>query len=176
MEQTLLLNATYEPLKVVSWKKALILLFQGKVEVLEEYTREIHSITISVKLPSVVRLLYKIQAGHHHRQVKFSRVNIFARDKHSCQYCAKKCRTEELTFDHVVPIAKGGKKTWENIVTACVRCNHIKSGRTPEEAGMKLIKRPHRPKWSPSLTITIGIKHTPENWRDYLYWNMELEL
>ncbi|MHB8483952.1 MAG: HNH endonuclease [Nitrospiria bacterium] len=176
MEQTLLLNATYEPLRVVSWKKALILFFQGKVEVLEEYNKEIRSFSLTIKLPSVVRLLYRIHPGHHQRVVKFSRVNIFTRDKYSCQYCGKKCRSDELTFDHVVPIAKGGRKTWENIVTACIRCNHIKSGRTPEEAGMRLIKKPQRPKWSPSLTITIGIKQTPESWRDYLYWNMELEL
>ena len=175
MEQTLLLNATYEPLKVVSWKKALVLFFQGKVEVLEEYNREIHSISLTVKLPSVVRLLYRIHTAHGHRQVKFSRVNIFTRDKYACQYCGKKCRTEELTFDHLVPIAKGGRKTWENIVTACVRCNHVKSGRTPEEAGMKLIKKPHRPKWSPSITVTIGIRHTPETRRAYLSWNRELE-
>ncbi|MBI1818913.1 MAG: HNH endonuclease [Nitrospirae bacterium] len=176
MEQTLLLNATYEPLRVVSWQKALVLFFQGKVEVLEEYKKEVHSISFTIKLPSVVRLLYRIHPGHHHRVVRFSRVNIFTRDKYSCQYCRKKCRSDELTFDHVVPIAKGGRKTWENIVTACFRCNHMKSGRTPEEAGIKLIKKPQRPKWSPSLTITIGIKNTPESWRDYLYWNMELEL
>jgi 5-methylcytosine-specific restriction endonuclease McrA len=176
MEQTLLLNATYEPLRVLSWKKALILFFQGKVEILEEHSREIRSISFSIRLPSVVRLLYHIRPHKNHRVVKFSRVNIFTRDKHSCQYCGKKCRSDELTFDHVIPIAKGGRKTWENIVTACIRCNHDKSGRTPEEAGMNLIKKPIRPKWSPSLTLTIGIKQTPETWRDYLYWNMELEL
>lgn len=175
MEMTLLLNATYEPLRVIPWKKAILLLCQGKVEVLEVYDREIRGVTISFRLPSVLRLLELVKIKKNQRVVKFSRGNIFARDKHSCQYCGQRFRADELTFDHVVPIAKGGKKTWTNIVTACIRCNNRKSGRTPDEANMRLIKKPEKPSWSPSLTITIGIKKTPESWRDYLYWNLSLE-
>ena len=122
-----------------------------------------------------MRLLKLVRLKDSHRAVKFSRINIFTRDGYTCQYCSRKFRTEELTFDHVIPIAKGGKKTWENITTACWRCNNKKSGRTPEEAGMKLKKRPVKPRWSPVITITIGIRNTPESWRDYLYWNMELD-
>lgn len=175
MEVTLLLNATYEPLRVIPWKKAILLLFQGKVEVLEVYDREIRGVSISFRLPSVLRLLEVVKIKSHQRVVKFSRSNIFARDKHSCQYCGRRSPAEELTFDHVVPIARGGKKTWTNIVTACIRCNNHKSGRTPEQAHMRLIKKPVKPAWSASLTITIGLRNAPETWRDYLYWNLELE-
>jgi 5-methylcytosine-specific restriction endonuclease McrA len=175
MELTLLLNATYEPLRVIPWKKAILLLFQGKVEVLEVYDREIRGVSITFKLPAVLRLLQVVKIRSQQRVVKFSRSNIFARDKYTCQYCGRHFRAEELTFDHVVPIAKGGKKNWTNIVTACIRCNNLKSGRTPEEARMRLIKKPEKPAWSPSLTITIGIRNAPKSWRDYLYWNLELE-
>ena len=175
MEMTLLLNATYEPLRVVHWQKAITLLWQGKVEVLEFYERDVRGVTISFKLPSVMRLLSFVKLRSQQHGVKFSRINIFTRDRYACQYCYKRFRTEELTFDHVVPIAKGGKKTWENIVTACWRCNNRKSGRAPEEAGMKLLKQPVKPQWTPRLTLMIGIRNAPESWRDYLYWNLELE-
>ena len=175
MELTLLLNATYEPLRVVNWQKAVSLLWQGKVEVLEVYDREIRGVSFSIRLPAVMRLLKMVRLKESHRAVKFSRINIFTRDSYTCQYCNHRHRTEELTFDHVVPIALGGRKTWENIVTACWRCNNRKSGRTPEQAGMKLIKKPVKPRWSPVITITIGIRNWPETWRDYLYWNLELD-
>jgi 5-methylcytosine-specific restriction endonuclease McrA len=175
MEHALLLNATYEPLRVVNWKKAITLLWQGKVEVLEVHDKEIHGFSITIKLPSVIRLLNLIRIRDAHRSVKFSRANIFARDKHRCQYCGTKGRTEELTFDHVIPTSRGGRKAWENIVTACIRCNNRKSGRTPEEARMRLIKLPTKPAWNPTLTITIGLKTLPGGWRDYLYWNLELD-
>jgi len=172
MESTLLLNATYEPLLVISWKKAITLLCQGKVEVLEEYEREIHGISISFRLPSVLRLLIKIRP--HQQVVKFSRQNIFSRDKYKCQYCSRKLKAGDLTFDHVTPLARGGKTTWTNIVAACVVCNSKKSGHTLQEAKMKLIKEPIRPTWSPVLTLTIGFRETPVSWRDYLYWNTSL--
>lgn len=175
MELTLLLNATYEPLRVVHWQKAITLLWQGKVEVLEFYDRDVRGMSVTIRLPSVMRLLKLVKLNDSHRAVKFSRINIFTRDGYTCQYCAHRFRTEELTFDHVVPIAKGGKKTWENIVTACWRCNNRKSGRTPDEANMKLIKKPVKPRWSPVVTITIGIRNAPESWRDYLYWNVALD-
>ena len=175
MEMTLLLNATYEPLRVVNWQKAITLLCQGKVEVLESYERDICGVTITFKLPSVMRLLRVVKVQSAHRVVKFSRMNIFTRDQYTCQYCWKSFRTEELTFDHVVPIAKGGGKTWDNIVTACWRCNNKKSGRTPAEAQMRLKRKPAKPRWNPTVTVMIGIHHAPESWRDYLYWHMELD-
>jgi len=175
MELTLLLNSTYEPLRVIPWQKAITLLWQGKVEVLEVYDRDIRGVTISFKLPAVMRLLHLVRLKDSHRAVKFSRINIFTRDGYTCQYCGHKFRTEDLTFDHVIPIARGGRKTWENIVTACWRCNNRKSGRTPEDAAMRLLKRPVKPRWNPVITITIGIPNAPESLRDYLYWNTELD-
>lgn len=176
MENTLLLNASYEPINVISWKKALTLLFQGKVEVIAEYEKELHSITFSIKLPSVLRLLKYIKLKSNFTRIKFSRYNIYLRDDFSCQYCGKRFRSEELTFDHVVPVARGGGKSWENIVTCCVKCNHTKGGRTPEQANMKLIRPPRAPEWLPTtLKLTIGVRSAPESWRDYLYWNAELD-
>ena len=81
----------------------------------------------------------------------------------------------ELTFDHVVPVSQGGRKDWENIVTSCVRCNRRKGGRTPAEAGMRVIRAPARPTRSPVLRLTFGLHNAPDSWRDYLYWNVELD-
>jgi 5-methylcytosine-specific restriction endonuclease McrA len=175
MEQTLLLNASYEPLKIVHWQKAITLLCQGKVEVIAEYDREVRSVSISFRLPSVIRLLRYIKMKRRFDYVPFSRANIYARDDHSCQYCGESFPTTELTFDHVTPVAQGGRKDWENIVTCCVTCNRRKGGRTPEEAGMHLRRMPRRPESMPALRITIRLHTAPESWRDYLYWNAELE-
>jgi len=126
MEQTLLLNASYEPLKIVHWRKAITLFCQGKVEVISVYDREIRAVSISFKLPSVIRLLRYIKIRRRFDYVPFSRANIYARDNHCCQYCGDAFPTSELTFDHVVPVAHGGRKDWENIVTCCVTCNRTK--------------------------------------------------
>jgi 5-methylcytosine-specific restriction endonuclease McrA len=175
MEQTLLLNATYEPLRVVHWQKAITLWCQGKVEIVAEYDREVRSVTFSMRLPSVIRLLRRIRVRRTAEYVPFSRANIYARDKHSCQYCGVRFASGELTFDHVVPVAQGGRKDWENIVTCCVSCNRRKGGRTPAEAGMHLIRVPRRPERAPAIRITVGLKNAPDSWRDYFYWNMELD-
>ena len=172
MEQVLLLNITYEPLKIINWKKAITLLCLGKVEVIEEYRREIHSVSFTIKLPSVVRLLKMVKRPKC--PVRFSRQNIYARDRYKCQYCGETCPSEELTYDHIIPKSRGGKTEWENIVTCCVECNREKGGRTPKEARMTLIRNPIRPSWVPAIRITIGFKEVPKSWRDYLYWNIEL--
>ena len=176
MEQTLLLNATYEPLKVVHWQKAITLWCQGKVEVISTYDhREVRSVSFSFKLPSVIRLLRYIKIKRQIDYVPFSRANIYARDEHTCQYCADLLPSAELTFDHVVPVAQGGRKDWENIVTCCIPCNRRKGGRTPEQAGMHLIRVPKRPDKAPAIRITIGLRNAPDSWRDYFYWNVELD-
>ncbi|HDG96637.1 MAG TPA: HNH endonuclease [Desulfobacterales bacterium] len=172
MEHVLLLNITYEPLRIINWKKAITLLLLGKVEVLEEYSREIRSVSFTIRLPSVVRLLRMVKRPKS--PVKFSRQNIYARDKYRCQYCGQKFPSEELTYDHVIPRSRGGKTEWENIVTCCVDCNRRKGGKTPAEAGMRLIRKPVKPTWVPALRITIGFREVPQSWRDYLYWNVEL--
>ena len=175
MEQTLLLNATYEPLKVVHWQKAMTLWCQGKVEVISVYDREVRSVSFSFKLPSVIRLLRYIKIKRNIDYVPFSRANIYARDDHSCQYCGEVFATSELTFDHVVPVAQGGRKDWENIVTCCVTCNRKKGGRTPREAGMTLLAQPTQPNWVPAVAIRISLRSIPDAWRDYLYWTGELD-
>lgn len=172
MEQVLLLNITYEPLRVINWRKAISMLFMGKVEVLAEYNRDIHAVSFALKLPSVVRLLRMVKRPKS--PVKFSRQNIYARDRYQCQYCGGRYPTEELTYDHIIPRSRGGKTEWGNIVTCCVECNRNKGGRTPAEACMTLVRKPARPSWVPAIRITIGIRDIPETWRDYLYWNVEL--
>lgn len=183
MEHTLLLNASYEPLKVVPWRKAVTLLCQGKVEIISEYDREIRSVSITFKLPSIIRLLRYVRMKRRFDYVPFNRANIYARDEYSCQYCGRTLPASELTFDHVVPVAQGGRKDWENIVTCCVACNRRKGGQTPEEAGMRLVRQPARPHATPALRvlsgrsvrITIELRNAPDSWRDYLYWNVELD-
>ena len=176
MEQALLLNASYEPLKVVHWQKAITLWCQGKVEVIAVHDREIRSVSFTFRLPSVIRLLRFVKIKRRFDYVPFSRENIYTRDGDTCQYCNQEFPRAELTFDHVVPVAQGGRKDWENIVTCCVDCNRRKGGRTPAEAGMHLVKVPRRPdSHAMRVTIKVGLRSTPESWRDYLYWNMELD-
>jgi 5-methylcytosine-specific restriction endonuclease McrA len=177
MEQTLLLNATYEPLKIVHWQKAITLWCQGKVEILSVYEREIRAVSFTFRLPSVIRLLRHIKIKRRFDYVPFSRANIYARDEYTCQYCGTVFPSAELTFDHVVPVAQGGRKDWENIVTCCITCNRRKGGRTPTQAGIHLVRAPRRPEKAPAiaLRITIGMRNAPESWRDYLYWNVELD-
>ncbi len=172
MEQTLVLNATYEPLRIVPWQKAITLLFQGKVEVISVYDREIRGVTVRVKLPSVLRLLRHVRIKRPFADVPFSRANVYARDENRCQYCGGRFSPSHLTFDHVVPVARGGPKGWDNIVTCCIPCNRRKGDRTPEEAGLTLLRRPRRPAALPSLTVTLGIHRAPDSWRDFLYWDL----
>jgi 5-methylcytosine-specific restriction endonuclease McrA len=171
---TLLLNNTYEPLQVISWQRAITLLWTNKVEVIEEHDEEIHSISFSMKIPSVLRMLLPVRIKRR-APVKFTRLNIFTRDQFKCQYCGNQFASEDLTFDHVVPVAQGGKKSWENIVSACVECNSKKEGRTPQQAGMKLLKKPKQPVWAQVVTVTIGLRKMPETWADYLYWTATLQ-
>lgn len=175
MEMTLVLNATFEPLKVVNWQRAMTLWCQGKVEIVETHDREVKAVTFSFKLPSVVRLLRFVKIRHRDDYVPFTRANIYARDRYTCQYCGHAFDPEHLTFDHVEPASRGGRRTWDNIVTACFDCNTQKDNRTPAEAGMHLRRAPRKPKSSPMLRVSIGLRRTPENWRSYLYWNIELE-
>ena len=174
MEQTLVLNATFEPLKIVNWQRAITLWVQGKVEILEEHDRTVRAVTFSFKLPSVVRLLHMVKLRRR-PVVQFTRANIYARDDFRCQYCGNEFEPEDLTFDHVVPVAHGGTRGWTNIVTACEPCNRKKANRTPEEAGMVLLRKPHRPHvLAPTMKVSIGFR-TPANWHSYLYWHLELD-
>jgi len=173
MTHVLLLNATYEPLRVITWQRAIRLLTLGKVEVIEETDREIRSVSFVIRLPSVVRLLRLIRPRR--QPIKFSRQNIYLRDNFRCQYCGARVTSQELNLDHVIPRALGGKTTWENIVTCCIPCNVQKGGNTPEAVGLRLIQRPVKPDRLPGVAITINLQNAPDSWRDYLYWNVELE-
>lgn len=172
-ERTLLLSRAYEPIKVISWQRAFALLTQGKVEVLEEYSADVHTTHYVFKMPAVVRLLRAFK--RFQKPVKFSRVNIYARDEYRCQYCGERGNISGLTYDHVVPRHQGGQTRWDNIVTACQDCNIRKGARTPAQAGMKLRAKPVQPSWIPAVTITVSTKSIPDAWRDYLYWTGELD-
>ena len=165
--RSLLLNASYEPLRIVDWKKALTLVFLNKVEVLEEYPREVRSVSFKVRVPSILRLVKFIRRAPRAR-VQFSRSSVFARDQHTCQYDGRQYRILDLTIDHVVPRSLGGRSTWDNVVTCCSTCNRRKGGRTPEQAGLKLIRLPVRPHGLGSVLFSVGLKTVPESWRPYL--------
>ena len=174
MEHTLLLNATFEPLKVITWKRAMTLWCEGRVEILDTHDVEKRAVTFSFKVPSIVRLLRFVKVRNLH-QIKFSRANIYTRDNYTCQYCATAFDPEELTFDHVVPVAQGGRRSWENIVTCCVSCNRRKDNRTPQQAGMTLLHQPRRPSATAVFRVSFGVRKMPASWRDFIYWNAALD-
>lgn len=176
MDQVLVLNASFEPMLVIHWQKAMQLLFSGKVEVLEEYEREIRTISSNYRLPAVLRLIKFIPFHKRTQAVRFSRKNVFIRDQMICQYCGRKRMISELTLDHVIPAVQGGQKTWENIVTACIPCNQKKGGRTPAEARMDLLSRPLKPQWLPAITTLsskkASLERWPERWKVYFSWQV----
>lgn len=167
----LVLTRDFAPHKIVTQERALMMLFQGKVEVVEEFEeaiggipasriREFPQVTralgsryvdgdLTLFAPSVIRLWKPVTRYKH--GAKFSRYNVFTRDGFKCSYCNFSGRLNELNFDHVTPRDKGGKTNWENIVTSCYPCNRKKANRTPEQAGMKLLRQPHKPKYLPML-------------------------
>jgi 5-methylcytosine-specific restriction endonuclease McrA len=165
MRSVLLLNASYEPLKIISWQRAVTMFFCGKVEVVEEYDQSIHSVSLVIKAPAVVRLLQFVNIGR--RSPPLSRTNVLARDNFECQYCAKTLSPKEATLDHVIPRSQQGKTTWENIVCCCAHCNRKKGGRTPQEARMALRKKPIKPDWLPVLTIRLNGR-IPKSWQLFL--------
>ena len=173
MQQTLVLDQGYQPHRVVSWQRAVLMLFDGKVEVVEEYDDVIRSISISLRMPAVVRLLARVRKPQ--RRVRFSRMNVATRDDFTCQYCIKRLPVSRLTYDHVVPRSQGGTTSWTNIVMACHPCNEKKGGRTPQQAGMRLSRAPTQPTWLPQITLRLSIDDVPSAWASWLYWNTTLE-
>ncbi|MCK6510265.1 HNH endonuclease [Myxococcota bacterium] len=165
--RTLLLNASFEPLSVIPWQRALALFFMGKVEVVEEYDHPVRSISLTMSMPSVVRLLKYVKRRYF--GLRFSRQNIYARDGYQCQYCTDYFSEDELSFDHVIPRSRGGKTCWENIVSCCVSCNRRKGNRTPEEAGMRLLARPNKPAAHAQVSAQLQRSQPPPNWLSYLH-------
>ena len=172
----LVLNKSYMPLGRISWRDAFGMVFTGRAEVVEEYTDWlVRSAKEIFRVPSIIRFLSKASCVFKRRGVKFNRKNVYLRDKGECQYCGKTVGMADFTYDHVVPKSQGGKTRWENIVVSCIRCNHHKADRTPEQAKMKLIRKPVRPSEPPgSFPHLKWDEHMPESWKDYLasaqYW------
>ena len=158
---------------MINWKRAIKLVFSEKVEVVEESDREVRSVSRSMKVPSVVRLMGFVR--FRRKEAKFSRKNIYARDHYACQYCGRHLPGDDLTCDHVIPRSRGGKTAWNNIVTCCVPCNRKKGGRTPEEARMHLRKKPARPSWLWGFYARFHSKRPPDEWRTYLRLKPQME-
>lgn len=172
MNAVLVLDIDYRPLRVDDWKRAVADVMLGKQEVVE-YSRDrtIQGVARTYPMPSVVRLLRRFRRDRI--RIKFSRLNIYARDGFVCQYCGRRRPTEDLTFDHVRPRSRGGKTCWENIVTCCVACNAAKADRTPGEAGMRLLREPRKPHALPSVTVKMDATRIPAEWAGY--WSDALE-
>jgi len=168
--KALVLNASYEPLRIISWQKAMLMWFSEKVDVLEYHGAMARSASSSFKLPSVLKLKSYVRPKRLDG-VRFCRENIYIRDNYTCQYCAVKFTYKELTLDHVLPASQGGPKTWTNVVTACRCCNQTKANRTPEKARMPLLRPPRAPQWLPVVEFNIGGERgekSPTTWKDYL--------
>lgn len=191
----LVLNRSFIPLHMTTVRRAFTLLYQDLARAVDQEFRTFdfqswselsvaaHSDTIGlvnrvIRVPRVIALTSFDRFPR--RTVRFSRINILARDQHTCQYCGKHFTRTDLNLDHVNPRSRGGVSTWENVVTSCIPCNRRKAGRTPAEAGMKLIKKPVRPKWTPIYRMPM-INTPYKEWQIFLdfvdaaYWHVELE-
>jgi 5-methylcytosine-specific restriction endonuclease McrA len=175
----LVLNAdfrplSYYPLSLWPWQEAIKAVVSDRVNVVSVYNRFVRSPSSVMALPSVISLKEYIPSK---RRPAFTRFNVFLRDRFTCQYCGESLPTHDLTFDHVVPRSKGGHTTWENVVTACSPCNLVKGSRLPREARMFPLVRPVAP--TSFLLQEHGRAFPPnylhESWRDFLYWDTELD-
>lgn len=193
--KVLVLNRSYFPVHVTSVRRAFSLLYQGIAKAVDAQYRtfdyeswsalstSVHDETVgligrAIRVPRVILLVSYDRVPR--RRVRFSRFNVFARDKNTCQYCGRRFARNELNLDHVVPRSRNGESTWENIVCSCFVCNRIKGGRRPEEAGMRLIKKPVQPEWTPFMLETFSLRRY-QDWVPFLnevdaaYWNTELQ-
>ncbi len=159
----LVLNQSFQPLSVTNVKKAIIMIYLDKAEIVEKNCEFIHTVSERFPLPSIVRLKRYINVPR--KRVILSRKNILKRDGNQCQYCGKK--SVPLTIDHVIPRYRGGKDTWENLVCACVSCNNKKGNRTPTEAGLIMMRKPQRPNHIYFIRYTVG--NVDKRWKPYLY-------
>jgi 5-methylcytosine-specific restriction endonuclease McrA len=194
--RVLVLNRVFQPVAVTRAQRAFGLLFSGAARALDEQFRSfdfeswaelscelgtgdldvIHTPRMILKVPRVIVLQAYDRLPRTH--VRFSRQNIYLRDGFTCQYCGKTLPRSQLNLDHVVPRSRGGRTSWENVVCSCVRCNLVKGGRSPEQAGMRLLKQPAKPSWS---SLTPSFARVPyKEWLPFLdpvtasYWNTEL--
>jgi len=162
--KVLVLNSSYEPLSICDAQKAIIMLFCGKaVAVANHPEHSVCTVSESFPMPSIVRLTVFIRVPY--RKIMLNRKNVFRRDNFQCQYCGSAER--QLTIDHMIPRSQGGEDSWENLVTACGPCNSRKGNRTPQEAGMHLLKKPIRP--SHIMLMRKFIATVSDDWKPYLY-------
>ncbi|MBI4216850.1 MAG: HNH endonuclease [Chloroflexi bacterium] len=159
----LVLNQNYEPLNVCAARRALVLVIQGKAEVLENGRGYIRAASEAFPLPSVIRLVYLVRRPRPQR--KLTRREVFIRDRYICQYCGRE--TRELTLDHVIPRYRGGRHEWENVVSACKPCNQRKGNRTPSEVGLRLRRPPIRPRLSSYYLVYQHLQRNGE-WAKYV--------
>jgi 5-methylcytosine-specific restriction endonuclease McrA len=166
--RVLVLNASYEFLGVTDWKSAVCAAVTGRAIVEEEYDKVIHSQRMEMKVPAVIRLRKYVKVVYARiTYVSYTKNNIYRRDDFVCQYCAEKTRKEKITVDHVIPESRGGLSVWDNTVSACSGCNAVKDNRTPQEAGMHLIRIPSKPHgFREIIRIKIGEIH--DLWEKYL--------
>jgi 5-methylcytosine-specific restriction endonuclease McrA len=197
-QPVLVLNRLWQAVNIIGARRAFALLTRGHAHVVHHHDEDfrtftmldwmdfsagnppreleaVHTPTRTIRLPRVILLTFfdKLPC----KELKLTRNNVFERDKSTCQYCGRTMPREQLNLDHVIPRDCGGKTTWENIVCSCVRCNTRKANRLPHEAGMRLVRKPARPKWRPVISLVLGNQHR-EMWKDFLdlaYWNVELE-
>lgn len=192
----LVLNRCYQPVNVTTVRRAFGLLYQGHARAIDRQFQTfdfdswsalsadlndrdiLHTVARAIRIPRVIML--QIYDRVPHLRLRFSRQNIYLRDNSTCQYCGKHKPREELNLDHVVPRTQGGRTTWANVVCSCIKCNLSKGGRTPAEAGMKLLKEPVRPHWSP-FERNSDQGGAYDDWLPFLnmadasYWNTELK-
>jgi 5-methylcytosine-specific restriction endonuclease McrA len=164
--KVLVLTHWYFPYQIVPWQAAITQLYLGKADRIADYAEEVRSPSITMKMPAVIRL--RRDVGKRKHAVKLSRFNVFARDQFRCQYCGEPKAMRELTYDHVVPRAHGGRTTWDNIVTACKPCNGKKGRRSCDEVGMFPLRSPVRPRTLPLASPVGDPNGAPTEWLPYL--------
>lgn len=168
-QRTLLLSAYYVPIRIIAWEDAVKMKYEGTAEVVAEYQSTVSSPSVTWRVPAVMRL--RRQHPSKKRGIKFSRVNVYQRDNHECQYCppsAGRRPADELTYDHVVPRSAGGRTEWTNITTACKFHNSLKGSRSTDEAGLFPRNRPVEPKSLRIIGPMIRREEAPAEWLDYL--------
>ncbi|MBM3838034.1 MAG: HNH endonuclease [Verrucomicrobia bacterium] len=195
-QQVLVLNRLWQAVNVCSARRALTLLFEGRAQAVlgahdgsfqtfnfnqwqdfserQPHPESIHTISFRIRVPRVILLVLFDRLPK--KEVKFTRFNVFERDENTCQYCGGVFDRKDLNLDHVIPKHRGGPTSWENIVCSCVPCNTKKANRTPQEAGMHLIRKPKRPKWRPFIQVNLGLNYH-DSWKHFLdiaYWNVEI--
>jgi 5-methylcytosine-specific restriction endonuclease McrA len=196
-DQVLVLNRLWQAVNVCSVRRALTLLFEGNAQVVfgmgdgdyrtldfqqwRDLSRtspdpegSVGTVSFRIRVPRVILLMGFDRFPK--KEVKFTRHNLFERDRNTCQYCGKTFDRRDLNLDHVIPRDRGGPTTWENIVCSCIPCNTRKANRTPAEAQMRLVRKPKRPKWRPFVQVSFGAS-IHDSWRHFLdvaYWNVEL--